>query len=146
MALWMYYRFHVMNEPWPDFSDRDVWYFTKLLSKINDNPRKEITAVAHRQACNAAYSKANCEFLKGTHEGRREGCKLADMLDVPDAQMRRLGRWDSSSMTQYYSSGLPKQGARILAGHGPDKGIIQYLLIYFELILLRSLFPKSRMS
>ena len=68
------------------------------------------------------------------------------MLDVPDAQMRRLGQWDSSSMTQYYSSGLPKQDARILAGHGLDKGIIQYSLIYFEPILFRSLFLRSRMS
>ena len=146
MALWMYYRFHVMNEPWPDFVDSDVWYFIKLLAKINDDPHKEISSVAHRLACNSAYSRANCQFLRGTHEGRREGCKLADMLDVPDAQMRRLGRWDSSCMTQYYSAGLPRQGARILAGHGPDPGIIQCLVIYFELILFRSLFLKSRMS
>ena len=45
------------------------------------------------------------------------------MLDVPDAQMRRLGRWDFSRMTMHYSSGLPRQGARILAGHGADPGI-----------------------
>jgi hypothetical protein len=48
------------------------------------------------------------------------------MLDVPDAQMRRLGRWDSSRMTKHYSSGLPRQGARILGGHGQTAGI--YLL------------------
>jgi len=44
------------------------------------------------------------------HVGRREGCKLADMMDVPDAQMRRLGRWDHSRMTQHYSTGLSRQG------------------------------------
>jgi len=53
----------------------------------------------------------------------REGCKLADMMDVPDAQMRRLGRWDHSRMTQHYSTGLPRQGARMLAGYGPDSGM-----------------------
>ena len=44
------------------------------------------------------------------------------MMDVPDAQMRRLGRWDHSRMTQHYSTGLPRQGARMLAGHGPEPG------------------------
>ena len=43
-------------------------------------------------------------------------------MDVPDAQMRRLGRWDHSRMTQHYSTGLPRQGARMLAGHGPEPG------------------------
>ena len=106
VALWIFYRYHIMNEPWPNFMYPDVWYNTKLLSKIKGEPHEELSS-----------------YLHGTHEGRREGCKRADMLDVPDAQMRRLGRWDSSRMTKHYSSGLPRQGARILGGHGPTAGI-----------------------
>lgn len=82
-----------------------------------------MTGQSHREVCNAAYKKAGCKYLNGTHTTRHEGCKLADMRDVPDAQIRRLGRWDHSRMTRHYSSGLAKQGARILAGHGPDPGI-----------------------
>ena len=68
---------------------------------------------------------------------------MAEMLDVPDAQVRRLGRWDHSRMTRHYSSGLAKQGARILAGHGPDPDIF---LSFLSLIAFRQLFFKSRSS
>lgn len=123
VAFWLFYRFHVLSEPWPNFSNRREWYSIKLLSKIGE-PHQSISSDTHREVCNNAYKKAECVYLSGTHVGRREGCKLADMLDVPDAQMRRLGRWDFSSMTIYYSTRLPRQGARILAGHGADPGIL----------------------
>ena len=123
VALWIFYRYYVMNEPWPNFMYPDVWYYTKLLSKIKGEPHEELSSYSHREACDTAYAKAKCQYLHGTHEGRREGCKRADMLNVPDAQMRRLGQWDSSRMTKHYSSGLPRQGARILGGHGPTAGI-----------------------
>ncbi len=84
---------------------------------------------SHLQVCNKAYKTANCRYLNGTHTGRHEGCKLADMLDVPDAQMIRLGRWDHSRMTEHYSTRLPRQGARILAGHGADPGVC---LVFFR--------------
>jgi len=120
----MFWRYHMETEPWPSFHDRLAWYPTKLLAKVDASPFEKIGAESHRQACNEAYARAQCRLLKGTHTGRREGCKLADMLDVPDAQMRRLGRWDHSRMTQHYSTGIPKQGARIMAGHGSDPGIM----------------------
>jgi hypothetical protein len=113
-----------------------------LLAK-SSNVHEEISAQSHREVCNTAYKKAGCKYLNGTHSTRREGCKLAEMLDVPDAQVRRLGRWDHSRMTRHYSSGLAKQGARILAGHGPDPGIF---LIFLSLIAFRQLFFKSRSS
>lgn len=122
LALYLFWRFQVEDEPWPKFGHRMVWYSTKLLAKVND-PHDEMGAKAHAEACNKAYELAQCRFLKGTHTGRRTGCGLADMLDVPDAQMRRLGRWDHSRMTQHYSPGMPRQGARMLAGHGSEPGI-----------------------
>jgi len=64
------------------------------------------------------------------------------MMDVPDAQMRRLGRWDHSRMTQHYSTGLPRQGARMLAEHGREPGMfIFYVVTYGS----RKLLPRSRM-
>src|SRR5579859_4236343 len=92
--------------------------------KLSCLPKREsLTFNAHSKVLTTAFRDAKCLYLKGTHVGRREGCKLADMMDVPDAQMRRLGRWDHSRMTQHYSTGLPRQGARMLAGHGPEAGM-----------------------
>lgn len=94
-------------------------------------PYESITFQAHSDVLNTAFTAANCLYLRGTHVGRKEGCKLADMMDVPDAQMRRLGRWDHSRMTQHYSTGLPRQGARMLAEHGREPGtcFIFYIIL-----------------
>ena len=91
-----------------------------------------MTYQAHNSVLNTAFTAAKCLYLKGTHVGRKEGCKLADMMDVPDAQMRRLGRWDHSRMIQHYSTGLPRQGARMLAGHGEKSGNIYPLYSFLH--------------
>jgi hypothetical protein len=109
-------------EPWPPFHDRKQWYKTKLLA-MQGRPYESPQPQSHRDICNKAYKRAGATLLRGTHTGRREGCKLADMLDVPDAQMRRLGRWDHSRMTQHYLTGLAREGARMIAGHGKDEGM-----------------------
>jgi len=70
----------------------------KLLAK-SSNVHEEITDQSHREVCNTVYKKVGCKNLNGTHSTQHEGCKMADMLDVPDAQIRRLGRWDHSRMT-----------------------------------------------
>jgi Centromere DNA-binding protein complex CBF3 subunit, domain 2 len=121
LALYLFVRFDVKMEPWPPFDDRLQWYKTKLLGKI-DKPFTEVAYSTHLEVCNNAFQNAGCRYLSGTHVGRHEGCKLADMQDVPDAQMRRLGRWDHSRMVQHYSLGLPRTGARHLAGHGGIEG------------------------
>ena len=122
LALYLFQRFDVEMEKWPSFHDRFEWYKTKLLAMMND-PHTAMSYSTHRELCNDAFRKANCHYLKGTHCGRHEGCKLADMQDIPDAQIRRLGRWDHSRMIQHYSLGIPRTGARHLAGHGSIEGM-----------------------
>ena len=123
LAFCMFSRYHMTNEEWPPFQDRERCYKTKLLCNKND-PFKAITQQGHIRICKNTFEETNCKILKGrsTHVGRKEGCKLADMMDVPDSQLRRLGRWDHTRMIQHYSTQLPKQAARIIAGHGPDQG------------------------
>jgi hypothetical protein len=77
-------------EKWPSFHDRFQWYKTKLLAVMND-PHTVISYSTHRGLCNDAFRKTNYHYLKGTHCGCHEGCKLVDMQDIPDAQIRRLG-------------------------------------------------------
>jgi hypothetical protein len=108
MAFWFYFRWHMAGEPVPNFADRGKWYKTKVLSTVRDrfkSPEKSL----HGEACDTAYRAANYIYLGGTHTGHCEAAKHADtMLDIPDAQMRRLGRWDHSRMTKHYSIGIPK--------------------------------------
>jgi len=122
LAFYLFLRFDIEMESWPPFDNRLQWYQTTLLAITND-PYTEMSYPTHHEMCNDAFKKARCRYLKGTHCGRHEGCKFADMQDVPDAQMRRLGRWDHSRMIQHYSLGLPRTGARHLAGHGSAEGV-----------------------
>ena len=66
-----------------------MWYSTKLLAKSN-SVHEEIANHSHREVCNTTYKKAECKYLNETHTDRREECKLIDMMNVLDAQMRRL--------------------------------------------------------
>ena len=63
----------------------------KLLAK-SSNVHEEISSQSHREVCNTTYKKAGCKYLNEIHSTRREGCRMTEMLDIPDAQMRRLGR------------------------------------------------------
>jgi len=69
VALWLFNRFHILSESWSDFSNRLEWYSTKLLSKIT-NSHKSISADTYREICNAAFAKAQCVYLSGTHVRR----------------------------------------------------------------------------
>lgn len=123
LALFFFYRYHILNEEWPPFDDRLRWYTTKLLS-LEKDPFKSLSLQSHINVCKKTFEEAGCVVLRGksTHIGRKEGCKLADMIDVPDAQLRRLGRWDQTRMTVHYTTKLPRQAARMIAGHGRDIG------------------------
>jgi len=154
MAFYFFYRYHLSSQPWPDFdeipdSDNDSpgWYKLRVFAKEEDG-FEAITYTSHKNVCNNAFRRADCQILTGTHVCRREGCKLADALEIDDSSMRRLGRWDHSRMTQHYSSGIPRRGARELAGHGADEG--HYFLIRESVEpseeLQRQIFPNLEYS
>ena len=134
LAFYLWMRFDVVKSDLPPFENRLQWYQTKLLAK-EDDPFDELTYEAHKKACNTAYKAADAKNLSGTHVSRKEGCMMADLMEVSDAQMRRLGRWDHSRMIQHYSSGLPRAGARRIAGHGSEEGT-SYLIILIRSICI----------
>ena len=78
-----------------------------MFSKVEDS-HQSMTDRVHRHVCDKAFKKAECIYLSETHVERREKCKLTDMLNVPDAQMRRLSRWDFSRIvTELESPSAP---------------------------------------
>jgi hypothetical protein len=119
------------------------------LNRGSNDPHDEMDAKAHAEASSKAYELPQCKFLKEAHTGRRTGCGLTDMLDVPDAQMQRLGRWDHSRMTQHYSNGMSRKGARMLAGHGPESGIsssiFSLMIIGHQFLDRKCLMPREEL-
>ena len=120
MAFYLFLRFQVAHEPWPDFSDIG-WQEIKLLRSRTD-PKKKLSYSAQNLAIKTAFLDHHIKLESWTHLGRKAGCQLGEALDVPDAQIRRLGHWDTSRMSRHYSSGIARQAARMLAGHGSEAG------------------------
>ena len=121
MAFYLFLRFQVDHESWPDFSDMLGWQKIKLLRGRLD-PTKKLSYSAQNLAIKTAFLNHHINLKSWTHLGRKAGCQLGEALDVPDAQIRRLGHWDTSRMANHYSSGIARQAARIIAGHGNEAG------------------------
>lgn len=142
MAFYLYARFHIDRESWPDFSDTLGWQQIKLLRSRNSSTDK-LSYSAQNLAIKTAFHDHKINLKSWTHLGRKAGCQLGEALDVPDAQIRRLGHWDTSRMTKHYSSGIARQAARMLAGHGSEAG--NYYLSRESVIpsesLRRQIFP-----
>lgn len=47
---------------------------------------------------------------------------MADLGGASEADINRAGRWDSSAMTKYYLTTLPRMTMRVLAGFAPNPG------------------------
>ena len=122
MAFYLFLRFHIANEPWPDFSDMVRWQKIKLL-RTRDDPTKKLSYHAQNLAIKNCFRDHNINLTSWTHLGRKAGCQLGEALDVPDAQIRRLGHWEG-----YISHGQTlffwhcKAGGSNAAGHGSEAG------------------------
>src|SRR5947199_8917722 len=88
MAFYLFLRFHVANEPWPDFSDMVRWQKIKLL-RTRDDPMKKLSYHAQNLAIKNCFRDHNINLTGWTHLGRKAGCQLGEALDVPDANIRR---------------------------------------------------------
>lgn len=47
---------------------------------------------------------------------------MADLGGAADADIRKAGRWDMSSMTKHYLTSLPRETMRVLAGFPAQAG------------------------
>ena len=120
MAFYLFLRFQIICETWPEFSNIG-WQEIKLLHSRTD-PKKKLSYSAQNLAIKTAFLDHDIKLKSWTYLGTKAGCQLGEALDVPDAQIRRLGHWDTSRMSRHYSSGIARQAARMLAGHGSEAG------------------------
>jgi len=121
LSFYLFYRFMIDGERWPNFADRMEWQETKLLRKKND-PFAPLGYPAQVQALKPIFEAHNLTLRHVTHASRKAACQHGEALDIPDAQLRQIGHWDISKMVKHYSTGVAKQAARMFAGHGKEPG------------------------
>jgi hypothetical protein len=61
-----------------------------------------------------------------THCPRKQSARLAEIRGVPEAQIRRAGRWNTDAITGVYLSYLPRAFMRSIAGF-PQRGNAYFL-------------------
>lgn len=80
-----------------------------------------ISKASHARFMMRAFISAGI-FVKNkvTHVPRSSAAKMADMAGVPESQIRRMGLWNSDTMTNSYLDSLPRQFMRVMAGFNSD--------------------------
>ena len=77
---------------------------------------------AQLKAAKETLKEHGIHISQWTHAGRKAGLQQAEMLDIPDPQLRQLGRWENSRMNQHYSNNIPRQALRIMAEQDGSSG------------------------
>ena len=130
MAFYIWHRFDVGKEPWPDMgrdpgdsviSDAHKWQKIRLLKSKTD-PFVPLRYATQLKAAKRCFQKHGVNIRNWTHAGRHAGCQLGEALEVPDAHLRKLGGWENSSKDTFYSSGVSITAARAYAEHGDKPG------------------------
>lgn len=103
--------------------NKDSYFFFKFHSERYDihvlkgeDRTKQISYATQYQAYKRAITSVGISTSKVTHVNRTSAINMIDDEQVPDNQLRRIGRWGSDRMTGCYLTSIPKQGIRAAAG------------------------------
>lgn len=116
LGMYLFQLYHVENQPFPDFTTSRHWYFTKLLQSDARDPTKAWSYSSHYYAMETAMKACNMYSTEKTHMARGAGARMCDLAGVSDSNTRRLGRWNSDSMSSAYVTGIPREAMRTMGG------------------------------
>ncbi|KAL9931737.1 hypothetical protein V8E36_009305 [Tilletia maclaganii] len=124
LALYLYQRWHVVGEPFPDLSSNKSWYNIRLL-RGKDDFTTPISYEAHKEPilrCFKTLDLTGCK--KVTHAARGSGAREAELAGVATSDIERLGGWKQGqgAIEQSYLTHLPVRALRALAGFSPEGG------------------------
>lgn len=120
LGAYFFSRFHIEGEPFPTFARSRNWFNIKILKHTQD-PSTEWTYNSHLAAIDKAFKACKITSSKKTHVNRGAAARMADLQGVDESDIRRMGRWNNSSINGAYLTGLPRGIMRSLAGF-PQQG------------------------
>src|SRR5579859_1410928 len=120
MAFYLWMRFDVNKEEWPQWHKGEEWQCIKLLK--GKGQFDALTYDAQLKYVRRAFEDRGLFMKAWTHAGRHAGVLHGETLSIPDTELRRLGHWDTSRMARHYSSGVSREAAREMAGHKRGEG------------------------
>ena len=115
LAQYLFWRFHVGKQEWPDFSSSEAWDTIKLLR--GSDPKTPLDESTHRKWIRDIFNEIGHKSSQTTHAGRKSGAQCAEIAGVSEEEIRRAGRWNDDIMSTTYLTSLPRKFMRIVAGH-----------------------------
>jgi hypothetical protein len=125
------YRFRVTRE-FVDFTSEDCmdnshWFDIKLLVDLQgcDN-KKSMKNRSYADAVKSILGSLGLAATKLAHLGRKTtnlSAKLLEMLEEESAAIQTMGNWNPSMQSSCYSTKLPMQPIRKLAGFTGANGM-----------------------
>ena len=141
IGFYLFHRFHVQGEAFPDFSMNENWFNTKLARGRSVN--KAVSYNTQLNSVNNAFAAVGINSVKKTHSGRQAGAREAEMAGLSHDHIRRVGRWNSESMENNYLTCLPRTAIRVIQGFPEEKGCfwLPRALVTPPLSLQKKIFP-----
>ena len=120
VAIFLFLRYHIMNEPFPDFSTSQGWYDISMFCTHVKNNKKAFSSSAHALAINTAQAKLNILDPKSTHGGRVYGRQALEKSGVEKVAQDVAGGWATGAGEGCYGNGMSRPAMRAMAGFPPD--------------------------
>jgi hypothetical protein len=128
LAFYLMYRFSVTREfeefTLEDWMDNSRWFDIKLLVDLQgfDN-EKSLKNRSYSEAVKSILEALGIATTKLVHLGRNLGAKILEMLEEECKAIQTMGNWNPSMQSSCYSTKLPMQPIRKLAGFTDAKGM-----------------------
>jgi hypothetical protein len=96
VGLYLFFRFHVENEPFPDFTNNEIWFDIKLVK--GSNCLTPIAAATQTDSVTKIFDACGISSKKKTHSGRGSGARTAEQSGMSAELIRQMGKWLKGSM------------------------------------------------
>jgi hypothetical protein len=126
IAFYLFLRYHILEEPFPDFSTSPGWYDISMFCSYVTKNQQPFSASAHAAAIRVAHEKLQILSTKLTHGGRVFGRQQLEQAGVDKVSTDVAGGWSVGAGEGCYGNGLSRPAMRAMAGF-PHNDKVFYL-------------------
>lgn len=90
LACWLFYRWHIEHEAFPDFASNEDWYDVKVLPRSSTDVTMELTYQTFNQWTSKMFDTAGIKESQTAHLPRLATALAADAMVVNKADVRQI--------------------------------------------------------
>ena len=127
LAFYFFHRWgRQYAQPFPSFRQPEDYYGHYAFPGSIRVPERPLSYHTQYDWNRRMFQGVGIHSKEITHAPRKQSVRRAELDGVPEAQIRRAGRWNTDAMTGVYLSYLPRGFIRAIAGF-PQEGKAYFL-------------------